>query len=72
MTSNEPDDGRGDGNAQNDIRIINDTTFLLRAERSSVGTGRVYTISYLAEDAAGNTTVESATVSVPLNQAKAR
>jgi predicted extracellular nuclease len=72
VTSNEPDDGRGDGNTQNDIRIIDDTTFLLRAERSSVGTGRVYMISYMAEDAAGNTTLQSATVSVPLNQGKRR
>ena len=65
VTSNEPDDGRGDGSTRNDIRIIDDTTFELRAERSSLGEGRVYTITYEAEDASGNTTRVEATVDVP-------
>jgi hypothetical protein len=72
VTSNEPDNGRGDGNTRNDIRIIDDTTFELRAERSALGWGRVYTITYQAEDAAGNINVEAATVSVPLNKRNAR
>ena len=68
VTSNEPDDapGGGDGNTVNDIVIVNDTTFLLRAERDENGTGRVYTIEYEATDACGNTTVATAQVLVPV------
>jgi hypothetical protein len=42
-----------------------DLEFLLRAERSGKGTGRIYTVTYRATDLAGNTTVESAEVRVP-------
>lgn len=67
VTSNEPDDapGSSDGNTRNDIVIVDDDTFRLRAERSESGTGRIYTITYLATDACGNTTQASATVRVP-------
>lgn len=68
VTSNEPDNGLGDGNTDNDIVIIDDYTFELRAERSGLGLGRIYTITYQATDDYGNTTVASAHVSVPLNQ----
>jgi len=53
VTSNEPDDGEDDGNTVNDIVIVDDDTFRLRAERSGTGTGRVYTITYRATDACG-------------------
>ena len=66
VTSNEPDDGEDDGNTTGDIVIHDDTTFELRAERSGVGTGRVYTVTYSVTDSCGNTTTASATVSVPL------
>ena len=66
VTSNEPDDGEDDGNTVNDIVILDDFTFKLRAERSGVGTGRIYTITYQVSDACGNVTEQSATVSVPL------
>jgi hypothetical protein len=65
VTSNEPDDGLGDGDTANDIVILDDHTFDLRAERSGPGAGRVYTITYRATDACGNTNLASATVSVP-------
>jgi predicted extracellular nuclease len=67
VTSNEPDNGEDDGNTINDIVIVDDFHFKLRAERSGVGTGRVYTITYLVTDACGNSTSASATVTVPLN-----
>lgn len=72
VTSNEPDNGTGDGSTVNDIVIVDDRTFKLRAERSGSGTGRVYTITYEAEDAAGNHASASARVSVPLSRAPAR
>jgi hypothetical protein len=68
ITSNEPDNGVGDGNTVNDIVIINDFTFNLRAERSGTGSGRTYIITYQATDASGNTATATVTVEVPHNQ----
>ena len=72
VTSNEPDNGGGDGNTVNDIVVkpaalhTYADTFQLRAERSGTGSGRVYTIIYTAADASGNTSApQSATVTVP-------
>lgn len=68
ITSNEPDNGVGDGNTVNDIVTVNDLQFKLRAERSALGSGRIYTITYRATDDCGNTTMDSATVTVPHNK----
>lgn len=70
VTSNEPDDapGSADGNTTTDIVIVDDDTFRLRAERSEDGSGRVYTITYLATDACGNSTQANTTVDVPLGK----
>jgi predicted extracellular nuclease len=65
VTSNEPDNGLGDGDTPDDIVIVDDFTFQLRAERAGGGEGRVYTITYLATDACGNSTMATATVTVP-------
>src|SRR6267154_117273 len=73
ITSNEPDDGLGDGDQPNDIQAVGGgpvpfgtdvQSFLLRAERSGMGTGRIYTITYMARDASGNQSLASAQVSV--------
>lgn len=70
VTSNEPDDAPGgaDGNTTNDIVIVDDDTFRLRAERSETGTGRVYTITYQVTDACGNSSLATATVTVPISR----
>ncbi len=70
VTSNEPDNGDDDGDTIDDIVIVDDYNFKLRAERSGLGTGRIYTITYQVTDACGNTTTQSATVTVPLSQGK--
>ena len=71
ITSDEPDNGLGDGDQPNDIQGADfntpDTTFLLRAERSGRGDGRVYTIVYTATDGSGNSTPTSVQVIVPKN-----
>jgi predicted extracellular nuclease len=69
VTSNEPDDapGEADGSTKDDVEIVDDDTFRLRAERSEEGTGRVYTVTYSATDACGNVTVATATVTAPLS-----
>lgn len=68
ITSNEPDNGKGDGNTNNDIQGAeygtSDFEFELRAERSGAGSGRVYTITYEAADDAGNRTTANVTVTV--------
>ena len=73
ITSNEPDDGLGDGDQPNDIQAVGGgpipfgtdvQSFLLRAERSGMGTGRIYTVTYMARDASGNQSSASAQVSV--------
>lgn len=68
VTSNEPDNGLGDGDTANDIVIVDDFTIEVRAERSGLGDGRVYTFTYEAEDDSGNVTQEQATVTVPKSQ----
>ncbi len=68
VESNEPDNGEDDGDTVDDIVIVDDFNFQLRAERSGVGTGRIYTITYRVTDACGNSTEQSVTVTVPLSQ----
>jgi hypothetical protein len=74
ITSSEPDNGLGDGDQPNDIQAVGGgpipfgtdvRSFLLRAERSGSGNGRVYTITYSAKNAAGNSVSVSAQVIVP-------
>ena len=69
ITSNEPDNGDGDGNTDGDIAGAelgtDDRAFFLRAERSGQGSGRVYTVTYVATDASGNSTASTAEVRVP-------
>jgi len=68
VTSNEPDNGDDDGNTVNDIVIVDEDSFRLRAERSGAGTGRVYTITYRVTDSCGNSAIGSAAVRVPLSK----
>lgn len=74
ITSSEPDNRLGDGDAPDDIQGAafgaDDREFLLRAERSGKGSGRVYTVTYQARDAAGNTATVSARVRVPHDRSK--
>jgi len=69
ITSNEPDNGLGDGDTPNDIQGAelgtDDRSFALRAERSGTGTGRLYTVTYQAKDRAGKTSTTAAQVVVP-------
>ncbi len=72
IVSNEPDNGFGDGNTSADIQQAafgtDDREFQLRAERSGTGSGRIYTVTYEARDASGNTTVRTAQVTVAHDQ----
>jgi endo-1,4-beta-xylanase len=69
ITSNEADNGLGDGDTSDDIQGASygtdDRQFLLRAERSGTGSGRIYTVTYSATDASGNATETTDEVTVP-------
>ncbi len=70
VTSNEPDNGKGDGNTVDDIVIVDDLHFMLRAERSGNGSGRIYTIDYQVTDACGNSATATTEVSVPRSKGR--
>lgn len=72
VTSNEPENGLGDGDTAPDWQIVGDHTVLLRAERSGRGAGRIYTILIQGVDAAGNTVQGSVQVVVPRSRGKKR
>ena len=69
VTSDEPDDGGGDGSTVNDIVIAADCESVqLRSERIGGGNGRVYTITLAVSDNAGNTSTATVKVTVPKSQ----
>ena len=66
VSSDEPEDGIGDGNTLNDIVVGADCrSTQLRVERSGAGNGRVYTISLHVQDLAGNRSEATVKVLVP-------
>ena len=70
ITSNEPENGLGDGDTAPDWEITGDLTASLRAERAGKGSGRVYTITVRCTDHAGNSADREVTVTVPHDQKK--
>jgi hypothetical protein len=66
--SDEPEDGLGDGNTEEDIVILDASSFMLRAERQGGGNGRVYGIDFEITDSEGNTTAGTCFVGVPHDQ----
>jgi hypothetical protein len=67
VTSDEPVNGIADGNTAPDWKITGDLTVKLRAERSGVGDGRVYTITVACTDQLGGGSTETTRVLVPKN-----
>ena len=68
VTSDEIENGNGDGNTLNDIVIASDCKSVqLRSEREGNSNGRVYTIFFSVTDAAGNTGTGTTRVVVPHN-----
>jgi M6 family metalloprotease-like protein len=69
ITSDEADEGLGDGDKPDDIQGDDlgtpDLEFKLRSERSGLGDGRVYTIVYTASDMSDNTADAVVEVTVP-------
>jgi uncharacterized lipoprotein YddW (UPF0748 family) len=69
VSSNEPGNGKGDGNKEPDYKVIDAHHVQLRAERLGNGDGRIYTITITATDAAGNVSKQDVVVTVPHDQA---
>jgi len=73
ILSDEPEDapGEADGATLHDVQGAAigtpDFDFLLRAERSNTGDGRIYSVSYKATDASGNAIWTTRKVTVPSN-----
>lgn len=64
VSSNEKQNGNGDGNTASDWKIIDDHHLQLRAERSGNSNGRVYTITVTCKDQYGNAASKTTTVDV--------
>ena len=75
ITSNEPENGTGDGDTAPDITGAglgtDDLDFSLRSERAGTGSGRVYTVIYTVTDGSGNSASDTAYVTVPHDQSAA-
>jgi hypothetical protein len=65
VSSNELENGLGDGDATPDWKITGDLAVSLRSERSGRGSGRIYTITVQCSDSSRNSSSKTATVSVP-------
>lgn len=64
VSSNEPVSGTGGGDQTPDWEVTGPLTLNLRAESSSLGTGRIYTITAESRDASGNASTRTVTVTV--------
>jgi polymorphic membrane protein len=68
VSSDEPENGDGDGNTIDDIVIAADCQSVqLRAERQEGGNGRVYRINLFVTDSAGNVATATAYVYAPVS-----
>jgi uncharacterized protein len=68
VASNEPINGTDDGDTSPDWVIQDAHHVMLRAERSGIGSGRIYTITITCVDGAGNSSGHSVSVAVPLHK----
>ncbi|MDP2754823.1 MAG: CARDB domain-containing protein [Nitrospirota bacterium] len=72
ITQDEPVNGLGDGDTIPDGFVIGTSEAKVRAERSGIGNGRVYVISFIAEDSKGGTCTGKVQVGVPHDQGKSK
>jgi chitinase len=64
VTQDEPVNAKGDGSTSPDA-VIEAGAASVRAERSGKGNGRVYEVSFKAEDGKGGSCIGKVTVGVP-------
>jgi hypothetical protein len=68
IAQDEPPNSTGDGNTCPDGESVGTDVASVRAERSGLGDGRVYNISFTAEDGQGGECSGTVTVCVPHDQ----
>jgi hypothetical protein len=68
VSSNQPQDGIGDGETTPDWTITGPLTLNLRAERAGPLVDRMYTITVACTDGSGNTSTKAVNVTVPRSQ----
>ncbi len=68
ITQDEPVNGLGDGDTSPDGVGVGSSQAQVRAERSGIGNGRVYAVSFTAEDSRGGSCSGSVQVGVPHDQ----
>jgi hypothetical protein len=66
VTQDEPVAGVGSGDTSPDA-VLQPAGVLVRAERAGSGNGRVYRLSFTAEDTGGQSCTGAVTVCVPAN-----
>jgi hypothetical protein len=66
--SDEPENANGDGNTVDDIVILTNSSFMLRAERRGGSDGRVYGVTFEISDSAGNSAIDTCLIGVPHDQ----
>jgi uncharacterized repeat protein (TIGR01451 family) len=67
VSSDEPQNGAGDGNTAADWQVVDANNALLRAERAGGGDGRTYTLTITATDSGGGSSSASGNVLAPHN-----
>ena len=72
ITSNEPEDGLGDGHTSPDWSVKAPHKAWVRAERAGRGSGRVYTLNVTVSDDSGNTASGSVEVLVPHDRGRGK
>jgi len=68
IQQDEPVNARGDGNTTPDGNGVGTNTAYVRAERGGPGTGRIYFISFSAQDSGGNVCSGTVMAYVPHDQ----
>jgi hypothetical protein len=68
IRQDEPTSGLGSGDTPIDGAIGSGNSFAVRAERSGLGDGRVYHVSFSASDGVGGSCTGEATIGVPHDQ----
>lgn len=71
IMQDEPVESRGDGTSCSDGFGVGTDTARLRAERSGISDGRVYHVSFVADDGAGGQCTGEVTVCVPRSRGRA-
>jgi photosystem II stability/assembly factor-like uncharacterized protein len=70
VSSDEEENGKGDGNTVDDVVLVDCQEVELRKERSGNGNGRVYSINVAVTDNSGNTARATCYVTVPHSKKK--